>query len=216
MANLRKRRNILIYGMRRPGTVAIRYVGQTVRGFAERLSRHISRPHTEAMANWLNELKKDGLKPEMITLAVCTIDSECDRWHMERDWIASLSVVYGPLLINEFHRGDYVSSVSLAESARRLKKRIHADAMQPIWEERRRKFQEWKAARDANRVFVRGKQVDLTKHAKTLGITRQRLDQRIKKCRQMGWNICEALNTPAGAPMPSANKAKNAQRHEVA
>lgn len=202
----KKKRIVTIYGLRRPGTAEIRYVGQTRRTLSERLSRHLSKPHSKAMSDWLTELGSVGLKPEAIVLATVTNQSWVGPHRIERDWIASLSIIFGRTLLNEHHRGDFIGLYTFSGLVAKYKKRLHRERMMPVWEERRRDGNERRRRMNERRIFYKGKVVNLSQHAKSLGISRQRLDQRIKKCRELGVDVRQALTTPSGEPMPCCKK----------
>ena len=207
----------MIYGLRRPGTIAIRYVGQTCDP-PKRLRRHLQKPHLEPLAAWFEELRTAGECPEMIELA--TAVNYGVACAIERDWIASLSVLYGELLFNVFHRGDIIAVSEVERSARDC-------ARHQRWERHReycrRNRRRWAAARRLRqeqlqqRMYTHGGEAMLLSGwAKRLGVSRERMRQRVAQCKSHGVDLLEAFSTPAGETMPSFQNPAERYRLRIA
>lgn len=74
---------IYIYTLSHPITNEVRYVGKTI-NVKRRYKQHLYDKRTSHKASWVKSLKKDGLKPIMTIIEVCT-----DNWQ-EREifWIS--------------------------------------------------------------------------------------------------------------------------------
>jgi len=189
-----------IYGIRRPGTTAIRYVGYTKRPLEVRLKAHLWNPLNEPMKKWFRRLGRDGVEPEMVALA--SSDNERKAKIIEKAWIASMSVLFGPLLFNRFGRGDTIFRDQLIRQARAMKKadwRKQFNTKSIIRRCRRngRPYERFPSIYEAD-----GKSGTVSFWAQQLGISRQRVHQRINKCKQRKVDIKYALTTPAGETMP--------------
>jgi predicted GIY-YIG superfamily endonuclease len=78
-----------VYTLTDPRTNKIRYVGVTTNP-QHRLRCHISgSKHGKYRAEWLLELKADGVKPEMNIVAQA--ENEADGLDLEKEWIENLS-----------------------------------------------------------------------------------------------------------------------------
>lgn len=195
------RKPVTIYGLQCPTCGDIRYVGQTCRPLSERLRKHYTHPLGSRMKAWLDSLTAAGLVPMVIVLA--NADCQNDGYQKERDWIASLSVVYGSSLLNQTQRGDYVS----ISDVRFAHVRFLREQRWAAWNARRPAREAAAIAREAERrsrmLTMNGETLNLAGWAKRLGISRERVRQRVEKCRKHGIAISEALTTPAGETMPS-------------
>jgi len=79
----------LIYGLRDPRTMEIRYVGQTASGlhrFREHQRRSMARQVHNYRNEWLQELRNAGFECEAVVLQVCVSRDELNS--AERAWIA--------------------------------------------------------------------------------------------------------------------------------
>jgi hypothetical protein len=189
----------IIYGIRRRGDATIRYVGQTSRGLGERLRGHLNACHSEELQQWLVELATAGESPEAIPLA--TAKSRKEATVIERDWIKSLSFVFGDQLFNYHHRGDFVLLWDLEQAALEVGHELRTERISRNREARRIAYE--------NRRIVAtyshdGHTLTLREWAKRLGVSRQRVHQRIQWCERTNRPISEALSTPSGGQMPSA------------
>jgi group I intron endonuclease len=70
-----------IYKLIDPISNEIRYIGLTFNELKQRLSSHMSEPGKSHKCNWINKLKKDGLKPiiESIEENISSYDEVCER-----------------------------------------------------------------------------------------------------------------------------------------
>ena len=89
-----------IYGILSPVSHKIRIVGQSTREPRIRLNEHYShgvngRFVCEAEALWMQALKKEGLRPDIVVLEECTAE-ELDT--KEQDWIKKGKELDWPLL----------------------------------------------------------------------------------------------------------------------
>ena len=78
-----------IYALVDPRDDAIRYVGKSYRP-ERRLREHIKEArdgNKTHRCNWLRELGREGVKPEMVLIEACTIDTWADR---EGFWIGEI------------------------------------------------------------------------------------------------------------------------------
>ncbi len=201
----RYRRPRTIYALACPTCGTIRYVGQTVCRTSERLRKHLSKPLNEDVAAWFRELAQGQLQPVVIELAIASGTNAAAK--AEQDWIALCSIVYGPSLLNRQHRGDKISITRFMH----LDKRRIGDERYRRWledkparEKRLREYYEKRKQQVLNSTYlVNGERLNASGWAKKLGISRQRMDQRLKKCKANGVSVNEALTTPAGETMPS-------------
>lgn len=94
---------IYIYTLTDPITNQIRYVGKT-NNIVQRYKAHLNKAkrHQKHMFNWINALKKEGLKPIMEIIDVVSIE-EWKFW--EQYWISQLKT-WGFKLINYTNGGD--------------------------------------------------------------------------------------------------------------
>lgn len=101
-------KQIVIYGLCDPETKVIRYIGKSER-VKERLSNHLNDKSQTHKTNWINSLKKKGLKPEIIILEVINDES---IWQIrEIEWI-KLAREIGLSLVNSTDGGDGVLNIS--------------------------------------------------------------------------------------------------------
>lgn len=84
-----------IYALIDPKTNEIRYIGKSDTPH-KRIKSHISSVKTKSiknsqLANWINDLLQNGLKPELAVLEVCRYDN----WeNKEKEWIMTLKNRY--------------------------------------------------------------------------------------------------------------------------
>ena len=74
--------DITIYGLRDPRDGKIKYVGQTW-NLKQRMSGHLSGPASRREAQWIEELRVEGLSPLPLVLEVVTEENATaaeDRW----------------------------------------------------------------------------------------------------------------------------------------
>jgi len=83
----KKEAETFIYGLADPRDHVVRYVGETSRTLAQRLSEHEFKPSNKNVSEWLKSLRAQGVSPEAIVLETCPRS----RWQ-EREiyWIAKL------------------------------------------------------------------------------------------------------------------------------
>lgn len=82
----------LVYGLADPRSGEYRYAGLSTRGMA-RPNEHLRRAPTmdrTHRANWLRNLKGDGLQPEIVVLQTCETDEELSK--AEDYWIRLLRI----------------------------------------------------------------------------------------------------------------------------
>lgn len=188
-----------IYGLRRRGETTIRYVGQTSCGLDTRIRGHLNRCHSEDLQQWLDMLTQAGERPEAIALATATSRKQANA--IEKDWIKSLSFVFGVEMLNYHHRGDIVLLWDL--------ERVAAEAGHEMRLERIARNQERRRIALENRRVVKtythnGATLTLRQWATRLGISRQRLHQRLQWCAKHNRPISEALSVKHGEQMSSA------------
>lgn len=80
-----KQKPVHIYGLLDPDTLDLRYIGKTNQSLNTRLSAHLSDKSSCHRVNWLNQLKKQDKKPEIILLE--TIQGKWPWQESERFWI---------------------------------------------------------------------------------------------------------------------------------
>lgn len=107
-----------IYGLKDPRTGDIRYIGKSIRPL-ERLENHINEPATKChRSNWLKELKRLGLRPDMVLLEM--VVGEWPWQEAERFWIARGRALGWPLT-NNTDGGDGVCGLP-PESRERIRR----------------------------------------------------------------------------------------------
>ena len=103
-----------IYALVDPDTGDIRYVGNSQDPFKRLISHMVGSHGTSKKKEWIEELKKQGKRPELILLDVCY--QWFESFHRERDWIISLRHEGHPLT-NKFCLGHYIHPGVLREYA---------------------------------------------------------------------------------------------------
>jgi len=95
-------RNVLIYALKDPDTLEIRYVGKTVRSLSRRLGNHIANAkgnkHNVHLSNWILKLLRQGKRPIIELIENCSYLNWQER---EQYWIS-----HYPDLINITDGGD--------------------------------------------------------------------------------------------------------------
>lgn len=110
-----------IYALCDPRNTAIRYVGKSIKP-KERYKGHLSQSSLKSNShknNWIKELLKLGLKPELAILECVYSSEECTWEERERAWIARIRNIGGPKLTNNTDSGEGVTGVVISEEARR-------------------------------------------------------------------------------------------------
>lgn len=199
-------RTWIIYGLRRKGETTIRYVGQTSLGLSRRLRGHLCRCHSPELSKWLSGIADLGEEPEAIQLATARSRREANV--VEKDWIKSLSFVFGEQLLNYHHRGDIVLLWDLEQTAIEYS---HLLREKRIAVNRQRRRLAYENRRIVTTYSHDGRTLTLRQWADRLGITRQRLHQRLQWCERHGRPISEALSTPGGQQMPSCTPGRKRQ-----
>lgn len=93
----------------------VRYVGKTERGMATRLKWHMLSTSGEHKTCWIKSLKKEGLKPSIWPLSVCSLDT----WKsVESQWIKRLRQIAN--LTNLTDGGDGVSGFRWSEADKKI------------------------------------------------------------------------------------------------
>jgi len=59
---------VMIYGLADPRTSELKYIGRTARQLAQRLNEHICSAKKRYHRNWLEDLKKSGLRPDIFEI----------------------------------------------------------------------------------------------------------------------------------------------------
>lgn len=98
---------VYIYGLVDPRTQLIRYIGKSIRPL-QRLANHLNDSGKCHRTHWLNELKKLGLKPEIVYLE--RIEGGWPWQESEKFWIA-YGRKHGWPLTNNTDGGDGVSGL---------------------------------------------------------------------------------------------------------
>lgn len=98
---------VYIYGLVDPETDEIRYIGKSIRP-TERLMNHCNEVSGCHRSNWIQSLKKCGLKPEMVILE--RIVGDWPWQESEKRWIA-YGRANGWNLVNNTDGGDGVSGL---------------------------------------------------------------------------------------------------------
>jgi len=112
-----KSKSIYIYGLTDPVTGEIRYIGKSIRPI-ERLANHCNEVSKCHRSNWIQGLRKQGLKPGMVILE--RINGDWPWQESEKYWI-SYGRKNGWDLVNNTNGGDGVSGLS-GESKERMSK----------------------------------------------------------------------------------------------
>lgn len=103
---MNKMRNVYIYALICPLSNEIRYIGKTV-NIKNRIRYHFNPNHTDTNThkkNWINKLKSDNLKPEVLILD--TIECLDKEWEIyEKYWISQCKC-WGFKLLNYSLGGD--------------------------------------------------------------------------------------------------------------
>jgi len=110
-------RRTIIYFLVDPRTDEIRYVGKTEQKLEARITSHMRDRENSHKVHWLNQLRKENLRPRGVILSVVN-DGECWK-EAERYWIAKLKEM-GARLTNNTIGGDGVSGVSGPSKERML------------------------------------------------------------------------------------------------
>lgn len=112
-------RGVCVYALVDPTTNLIRYIGET-HAPQSRYRRHLScrKGVNRRVHGWITGLKRAGLKPRFFIMSVHDID---ESHGYERSWIGLMSMDYGPQIMNEFDRGDFVRLEALKLQAKLLR-----------------------------------------------------------------------------------------------
>lgn len=109
-------RDTTIYGLIDPRTSQLRYVGKTVLGLQDRLNRHCNESNTEIKnhrVDWIRNLAKAGLRPEIIELETVRAD-----WiEAEQFWISYMRFI-GCELVNATFGGEGAPGIKPTRLAR--------------------------------------------------------------------------------------------------
>jgi hypothetical protein len=109
------RKRIFIYALIDPETGAIRYIGKTSQSMAARIAAHLQERGRCHRVNWLNSLKRRGLRPDHILLEV--IDGHFP-WQASEEWWIARGRVLGWPLTNSTSGGDGVPDLPPETRAR--------------------------------------------------------------------------------------------------
>lgn len=88
-----------IYGLVDPETKEIRYIGKSIRPI-ERLQNHMNDKSKCHRANWLQGLKKKGLKPELVIFEMIQGSNDWSWQESEKYWIKRGRALGWPLTNN--------------------------------------------------------------------------------------------------------------------
>lgn len=97
-----------IYLLIDPRTDEIRYVGKTTQVIESRITAHLRDASPCHRVHWLNELKREGLRPKYVIVAECHGDWPWQN--EERGWIRMLKHL-GARLVNDTSGGDGVADL---------------------------------------------------------------------------------------------------------
>lgn len=92
---------VSIYGLCDPRTGCLRYIGKANRPKVRLYHHHCCGPKKNHRTDWLNNLKNNGLKPEMFTLEEV---EERDWQEAERFWISYFRSLMKGRKLSESHR----------------------------------------------------------------------------------------------------------------
>lgn len=110
LLNFEGSKPVYIYGLCDPRTNECRYIGKSERP-AERLTNHMNEKSNCHRSHWLQSLRRQGLKPEMVIFE--RIEGEGWPWQCsERFWIA-YGRAQGWPLTNNTEGGDGVSGLPI-------------------------------------------------------------------------------------------------------
>lgn len=90
--------DIKIYSLIDPVTDEIRYIGQTCRTLNRRLNNHLWCDHNKYKTEWLNSLRKKGMRPIIKLIEKCNKD---ERFEREKYWINFYGKLYNLLNFTE-------------------------------------------------------------------------------------------------------------------
>lgn len=197
----RYRKPRIVYALQCPRCLAIRYVGHTVGPVEKRLRRHFQKPISTEMATWFRDLKSQGLRPVLIDLAYAR--DYGDAVIKEKAWIALASIVYGRTLFNCVHRGDYIAISHFTFRAKRYFRRVQRSERAAARKALRMSLPPKKPYIPPREFTHKGQARSIGGWARLIGVSRERMRQRIEKCLKYKVPVKEALTTPAGETMPS-------------
>jgi hypothetical protein len=124
MRNPNDTRPTFIYVLKDPRNNKVRYVGQTTRPLKKRLRQHIAEKSSTYKCNWIQSLRRDGVKP---IIALIQEVPYYDDWRVwEAFWI-KLYRDLGYRLVNATDGGEgatgYIPSIEAIEKTRRANMR---------------------------------------------------------------------------------------------
>lgn len=178
-----------VYALCEPETGEVRYIGCTTR-LKARFRQHlkVDRAVNPRVAEWVTSLIGRDLLPQMKILE--TVKGMWPGWEAERYLIGVYSVAMRERLLNEHYRGDFVPFGDLEEIAIRYKR--YWDH-QKLWEKRRRELEANPTKYHPVRMITfNGKTQNMSARAKKLGISKERMRQRLDS----GRSLEAALTTP--------------------
>lgn len=169
---------VYIYVLKHPETLEIRYVGLT-RYPTKRLNDELSCPHTKHFANWINSIKKLGLKPIMEIIEDTEEGAACDA---ERKWITEMKL-RGCRLLNFTDGGE--SGFKVSEDVRKANsERQKGKKLGPMSDEHKDKISS--AHRGTKKPWASKRLIELNKSRKGIPLSEERrrqLPDQLKK----GW-----------------------------
>jgi hypothetical protein len=115
-----------VYGLVDPRTNQIRYVGETIRPLAERLTAHYGKSAAPRLRQWLVELREAGLKPRIVPLR-----EDIPEKHLltaEREEATQICAAGGRLLNTYLTRDGY-------RLHKRRQEEVRAEAQRVAWQE---------------------------------------------------------------------------------
>lgn len=104
-------KEVKIYGLICPKTKEIKYVGKTIQPLKQRLKGHLSVTDNDLTyrANWIRNLKKENLKPEIILLETCDDNNWEER---EMYWINYYSKLVTLTNYTKGGNGGHITKIS--------------------------------------------------------------------------------------------------------
>lgn len=172
-----------IYVLSDPRTKIVRYVGMSVDPKARKQS-HGNAVATKPMRTWIANLRRIGLSPEMRVVERCP--NKKIGALRERLWIEHWYGIVGHELLNRVHNGDFVPVEVIERRAKKLREAIDAEQARRINNARARIVRP-----NGKRYTAHGQTMTISQWSAHLGISRQRVHQRLKKM-----PVDEALSKP--------------------
>ena len=214
MSSSTEKNPVLIYILKDPRNEEVRYVGKTSRGLNKRFGQHMRDKKKNHRCNWIQSLKKEGLKP--ILELIETVVADGDWAEREKYWIEyyrKLSVnltnqtdggegVVGRVVSEETREKIRQSNLGIKSSPEarekmrqfRLGKNLTEEQKRKLYQNNMKPIDQFALDENFNEIFVRNFEsiVDATiKTGISRGAIKHNLDGKTKSIKNFVFRFCK-------------------------